>query len=49
MAVRMITQAIELDIARPVEEVFAFLTDARNHPRWDSTSVAMEPDELEQS
>jgi uncharacterized membrane protein len=41
----VITHRVELSIARPVEEVFAFLTDARNHPRWDSTSVAMEAQE----
>jgi hypothetical protein len=39
----VITHRVDLSIARPVEEVFAFVTDARNHPRWDSTSVAMEP------
>jgi hypothetical protein len=42
----VITHQVELDIARPVEEVFAFLTDARNHPRWDTTSVVMEPQEV---
>ena len=41
----MITQSIDLEIAKPVDEVFAFLTDARNHPLWDSTSVVMEPAE----
>jgi uncharacterized protein YndB with AHSA1/START domain len=40
----MIEHAIEVRIDRPVEEVFAFLTDAANHPRWDSSSVSMTPD-----
>jgi uncharacterized protein YndB with AHSA1/START domain len=31
-----ITQSIE--IQRPVEEVFAFVTDARNNPRWQSAA-----------
>src|SRR5215208_852266 len=39
----MIRHAVTLSIARPVDQVFAFLTDARNHPRWDTTSVVMEP------
>src|SRR5215207_6654004 len=39
----MIRHAISLASARPVNEVFAFLTEASNHPRWDSTSVVMEP------
>ena len=25
-------------IARPVEEVFAFVTDARNNPQWQASS-----------
>jgi len=33
----VITHAIELTIDRPVEEVFAFITDAACHPRWDSS------------
>jgi hypothetical protein len=41
----MITQAIDLQIGRPLEDVFAFLTDARSHPLWDSTSLVMEPQE----
>lgn len=41
----MITKSIDITIDRPVEEVYAFLTDAANHPRWDSSSVAMEPDQ----
>jgi carbon monoxide dehydrogenase subunit G len=38
----MITKSIDITIDRPVEEVFAFLTDAANHPKWDRSSVAME-------
>jgi uncharacterized membrane protein len=41
----MITKSIDITINRPVEEVFAFLTDASNHPRWDSSSVLMDPKE----
>jgi Polyketide cyclase / dehydrase and lipid transport len=40
-----VTKTIELTIDRPVEEVFAFLTDAANHARWDASSLAMEPQE----
>jgi len=38
----MIQHQINITIQRPVAEVFAFLTDSSNHPKWDSTSVAME-------
>jgi uncharacterized protein YndB with AHSA1/START domain len=31
-----------IEIARPPEEVFAFLADARNDPRWCATVVACE-------
>lgn len=41
----MIEHAIEVAIARPVEDVFAFVTDASNHPRWDTSSVSMSPAE----
>ncbi len=41
----MIEHAVDTRIERPVEEVFAFITDAANHPRWDGSSVSMEPDE----
>ncbi len=40
-----ITKSIDITIGRPVEEVFAFLTDAANHARWDSSSLVMEPQE----
>jgi hypothetical protein len=39
----MITASADIVIHRPIEDVFAFLTDASNHRRWDSTSVEMEP------
>src|SRR5215217_414000 len=38
----MITHQINLTINRPVEEVFAFLTNEKNHPKWDKLSVVME-------
>jgi Polyketide cyclase / dehydrase and lipid transport len=41
----MITASADIKIERPVDEVFAFLTDASNHQRWDSTSVEMVPAE----
>jgi hypothetical protein len=39
----MITASADMTIERPVEDVFAFLTDASNHRRWDSTSIDMVP------
>ena len=39
----MITHAVELRIERPVEDVFAFLTNADNHPKWDTSSLSMTP------
>ena len=41
----MIKHGVEIRIGRPVEDVFAFLTDSTNHPKWDDSSVSMEPDE----
>jgi uncharacterized membrane protein len=41
----VIEHAVEVRIERPVADVFAFVTDAANHPRWDSSSVSMQPDE----
>lgn len=41
----MIVESVQVDIARPIGEVFEFLTDARNHPRWDASSLEMEPDQ----
>ena len=41
----MIEHAVEVRIDRPPGEVFAFVTDAANHPRWDTSSVSMKPDQ----
>lgn len=41
----MIRHQINLHINRPVEKVFSFLTNAKNHQKWDALSVAMEPQE----
>lgn len=41
----MIRHVVDLTIERPVDEVFAFVTDAANHPRWDASSVSMQADE----
>jgi uncharacterized protein YndB with AHSA1/START domain len=41
----MIEHAVEVRIDRPPAEVFAFVTDAVNHPRWDTSSVSMTPDQ----
>lgn len=38
----MIRHQIHLKIQRPVEQVFSFLTNANNHPKWDTLSVSME-------
>jgi hypothetical protein len=42
----MVTQSLSVHIRRPPEEVFAWLTDTRNHPRWDTTSLEMEASEV---
>ncbi len=39
----MFAHKVEIDINRPVPEVFAFITNPANHARWDSTSLVMEP------
>lgn len=41
----MLTKSVDITIDRPVQDVFAFLTEAANHPRWDRSSIAMEPSE----
>ncbi len=41
----MIQHAIDLKINRPVQDVFAFVTDEKNHSKWDKLSVVMEPQE----
>jgi carbon monoxide dehydrogenase subunit G len=33
----MFTRRVSVPIARPLEEVFAFIEDARNRPRWDDS------------
>ena len=33
----MFSRTIAITIARPIEEVFAFVSDARNRPRWDES------------
>ena len=33
----MFTRTIAITIARPIEEVFEFVSDARNRPRWDES------------
>lgn len=33
----MFTSRVEVLISRPVDEVFAFVEDARNRPRWDES------------
>jgi hypothetical protein len=39
----MIRHAIDLEVSRPVDIVFAWITDADNYPRWDTSSLKMEP------
>jgi polyketide cyclase/dehydrase/lipid transport protein len=41
----MITASADVTIHRRIEDVFAFLTDASNHRRWDSTSIEMVPEQ----
>jgi uncharacterized membrane protein len=31
------TKSVAVTIARPIDEVFAFVADARNRPRWDDS------------
>ncbi len=38
----MFTKGVEVVISRPLEEVFAFVEDARNRPRWDESVEAEE-------
>jgi hypothetical protein len=33
----MFTSSVAMVIARPVDEVFAFVSDARNRPSWDDS------------
>ena len=38
----VITHSVEIDVAASVEDVFDWLTDTRNHPRWDNSSIEMD-------
>ena len=38
----MFTKSVSVLIGRPVEEVFAFVEDARNRPRWDESVTSEE-------
>ena len=38
----MFTRRISVLIARPLDEVFAFVEDARNRPRWDESVTSEE-------
>lgn len=33
----MFTKSVAVTIARPIDEVFTFVADARNRPRWDDS------------
>lgn len=33
----MFTKSVSVLISRPLDEVFAFVADARNRPRWDES------------
>jgi uncharacterized protein YndB with AHSA1/START domain len=45
----MVTNSVSIIIERPIEEVFAFLTDARNNPLWQAKAglkaTRQEPEE----
>ena len=38
----MFTRKVSVLIARPLDEVFAFVEDARNRPRWDDSVISEE-------
>ena len=38
----MFTRTVEVVITRPLDEVFAFVADARNRPRWDESVTSEE-------
>ena len=38
----MFTSTVSVLISRPLEEVFAFVEDARNRPRWDDSVISEE-------
>ena len=33
----MFTRSVAIQVARPIEDVFEFVSDARNRPRWDES------------
>jgi carbon monoxide dehydrogenase subunit G len=33
----MFTRSVAIQVARPIDEVFDFVSDARNRPRWDES------------
>ena len=33
----MFTRSVAIQVARPIDEVFDFVSDARNRPRWDDS------------
>ena len=39
----MITASSSVEIGKPVSEVYAFVTDCRNEPKWHSDSIEAEP------
>jgi uncharacterized protein YndB with AHSA1/START domain len=45
----MVTKSVSIIIERPIEDVFAFLTDARNNPLWQANAglkaTRQEPEE----
>jgi hypothetical protein len=41
----VITQSLAIQVDVAPADVFGWLTDAANHPRWDSSSLRMDPDE----
>ncbi|HEU5438155.1 MAG TPA: SRPBCC family protein [Ktedonobacterales bacterium] len=45
----MVTVSASIIVERPVEEIFAFVADARNNPLWQSTSGLRETRQLPES
>ena len=39
---RVFTSATEILVRRPIDEVFAYVADARNRPQWDDSVVSEE-------
>ena len=38
----MFSKTVSIVIRRPIDEVFAFVEDARNRPQWDDSVVSEE-------